>query len=93
MRTSFFGEWPILCTPASKSLPGTTKAKLASLLHADHQWREMPLKDPEAQLAAELAQWCSRLQEQFPGVPARAMSRKQAQSGRWLQPHQLLDDS
>jgi hypothetical protein len=53
----------------------------------------MTLKDSEAQLAAELALWCRRLQEQFPGVPTLAMSRKQAQSGHWLWPQQLLDGS
>ncbi len=53
----------------------------------------MALKDPEAQLAAELVLQCHRLQEQFPGAPVLAMSHKQAQSGRWLWPHQLLDGS
>jgi hypothetical protein len=50
----------------------------------------MTLKDPKARLVAELALRCRRLQEQFPGTPALAMSRKQAQSGCRLWPHQLL---
>jgi hypothetical protein len=62
-------------------------------LHTDHQRREIPHKDPEAQLAAELGLRCRRLKEQFPGAPTRAMSRKHAQSGCWLWPHQLLDGS
>jgi hypothetical protein len=89
----FFGEWPILQAPASKSLPGATRAKLAALLHADHRRQKMTLKDPKARLAAELALPCHRLQEQFPCVPASAMSQKQAQSGRRLRPRQLLDGS
>ncbi len=75
------------------SLPGTNKAKLASLTHADHQRQEMALKDPKARLAVELVLRCHRLQEQFPCAPALAMSRKQAQSSSWLWPHQLLDGS
>jgi hypothetical protein len=69
------------------------KAKLALSTHADHQRREMALKDPKAQLTAELVLRCRRLQEQFPGMPTLAMSRKQAQSGCRLWPHQLLDGS
>jgi hypothetical protein len=75
------------------SLPETTKAKLASPAHADHQRREMASKDPEVQPAAELVLWYRRLHEQFPGTPMLVMSWKQAQSGCWLQPHQLLDGS
>jgi hypothetical protein len=92
-RTSFLESGQFYEHPQA-SLPGATKqAKLASLLHADHRRQEMTLKDPEARLAAELALWCRRLQEQFPGAPALAMSRKQAQSGHRLWPHQLLDGS
>jgi hypothetical protein len=92
-RTSFLESGQFYEGPLASSLPGATKSKLASLLHANHQRREMTLKDPKARLAAELALWCCRLQKQFPGAPALAMSRKQAQSGRWLWPHQLLDSS
>ncbi len=67
--------------------------KLASLLHTDHQWQEMTLKDPEALLAVELALRWHWLHEQFPGTPALAISRKQAQSGRRLWPYQLIDGS
>ncbi len=45
------------------------------------------------QLAADLGRWVCLLQEQFPGEPAGAMSRKQAQSGHPLWPRQLLDGS
>jgi hypothetical protein len=81
----FFGECQSYERPQARSLPGATKAKLASLLHADHQRWEMTLKDPKARLTAELALPCCRLQEQFPGAPALGMSWKQAQSGRRLQ--------
>ncbi len=75
------------------SLPGTNKAKLASLLHTDHRQQIMTHEDPEVRLAVELALRCRRLPEQFPGAPALVMSRKQAQTGRRLWPHQLLDGS
>jgi hypothetical protein len=70
-----------------------TKAKLATSTLADHQRREMALKDPEARLAAELVQRYRMLHKRFPGAPMLAQSRKQAQSGRQLWPHQLLDGS
>jgi hypothetical protein len=73
--------------------PETTKAKLATSTLANHQRREMALKDPEALLAAELVLRYRTLHERFPGAPTLAQSRKQAQSGRWLRPHQLLDGS
>jgi hypothetical protein len=92
MRTSF-SESGQFYKRLRASLPGTNKAKLASSIHADHRRQEMALKDPKARLAAELVLWCHKLQEQFPGAPALAMSRKRAQSGRRLQPHQLLDGS
>jgi hypothetical protein len=92
-RTFFLESGQFYECPRARSLPGATKAKLASLLHANHWQQEMTLKDPEERLAAELALWCGRLQERFPGAPALAMSRKQAQSGCRLQPHQLLDGS
>ncbi len=91
-RTSFSESGQFYERPRA-SLPGTNKAKLASLTHANHWRREMALKDPKAWLAAELVLRCHRLQEQFPGAPALAMSRKRSQSGRWLWPHQLLDGS
>jgi hypothetical protein len=79
--------------PASKSLPWTTKHKLASLLLTVH-WRwGMPHKDPEFWLAVELGPRGHRLQEQFSGVPAWAQSQKQARSGCRLRPHQLLHGS
>ncbi len=90
-RASFSGDWPILCALPESSLPGTTKAKFASLLHTNHQRQEMPHKDPKAQLAAELALRCHTLQEQFPGALTWVQSQKQAQSGCWLWPHQPLD--
>jgi hypothetical protein len=92
-RTSFLESGQFYERPRARSLPGATKAKLASLLHTNHQRWETNLKDPKARLAAELALRCRRLHEQFPGLPVLAMSRKQAQSGRWLWPHQLLDGS
>jgi hypothetical protein len=92
-RTSFLESGQFYARPQARSLPGTTKAKLASLLHANHWRQEMPHKDPEARLAADLALRCHRLQERFPGTPTWAMSWKQAQSGHWLWPHQLLDGS
>ncbi len=73
--------------------PEATKAKLATSTLADHQRREMALKDPEVRLAAELVLRYRTLHEQFPGTPTLAQSQKQAQSGRRLQPHQLLDGS
>ena len=73
--------------------PEITKAKLATSTLADHQWREMALKDPEARLAAELVLRYRMLHERFPGAPTLAQSRKQAQSGHRLRPHQLLDGS
>ncbi len=90
-RASFSGEWPILCALQESSLPGTTKAKLASLLHTAHPWWEMPLKDPKVRLTAELGPRGRTLQEQLPGAPAWVQSQKQAQSGCWLWPHQPLD--
>ncbi len=74
-----------------KSLPGTTKHKLASLLHATHWRRKMPLNDPKVWFAAELDPQGRTLQEQFPGALAWAQSQKWAQSGCWLRPHQPLD--
>jgi hypothetical protein len=79
--------------PQVKSLPGSTKAKLASLPHAANQWREMPHKDSKVQLAVELGPRVCILQEQFPSKPAGGMSQKWAQSGRQLWPRQLLDGS
>ena len=55
MRTSFLESGEFYARLQARSLPGTTKAKLASLLHTNHQWREMPHKDSKAQLTAELA--------------------------------------
>jgi hypothetical protein len=55
--------------PQESSLPGTTKAKLASLLHTTHPRQKIPLKDPKVLLAAELGSQCRTLQEQFPGAP------------------------
>ncbi len=75
-RTSFLESGQFYARPRARSLPGTTKAKLASSLHADHRRRAMLYKDRKAQLAVELAPPCRRLQEQFPGAPAWAMSRK-----------------
>ncbi len=75
------------------SLPETTKAKLVTSTLADNWWQEMALKDPEARLAAELVLRYRTLHERFPGTPTLAQSQKQAQSGRWLRPHQLLDGS
>jgi hypothetical protein len=93
MRTSFLESGQFYKCPRARSLPGTIKAKLALLLHTIHQRCEMTLEDPKVQLAAELALRCRRLQEQFLGAPALAMSWKQAQSGCRLRPHQLLDGS
>ncbi len=92
-KTSFLESGQFYERPQARILPGATKAKLAALLHANHWQREMTLNDPKVQLAAELALWCRKLQEQFPGVPALAMNRKRAQSGRRLWPHRLLDGS
>jgi hypothetical protein len=60
---------------------------------ADHQRQEMALKDPEALLTAELVLRYRTLHKQFPDAPTLAQSQKQAQSGRRLWPHQLLDGS
>ncbi len=92
-RTYFLESGQFYARLRARSLPGTTKAKLASLLHANHWRREMPHKDRKAQLTLELAPPCRRLQEQFPGAPTWAMSRKWAQSGCWHWPHQLLGGS
>ncbi len=73
--------------------PETTKAKLATSTLADHRRRKMALKDPEARLTAELVLRYRTLHEQFSGAPTLAQSRKQAQSGRRLWPHQLLNGS
>jgi hypothetical protein len=75
------------------SLPRTIKAKLATSTLADHLRREMALKDPEARLVAELVLWYRTLHKQFPGTPTLAQSRKRAQSGCRLRPHQLLNGS
>jgi hypothetical protein len=69
MRTSFLESGQFCARPQARSLPGTTKAKLASLLCANHQRRVMSHKDPKAQLGVELALRCRRLQEQFHGAP------------------------
>ncbi len=71
----------------------TTKAKLATLTLTNHRRQKMALKDPEARLAAELVLRYRTLHERFPGAPTLAQSQKQAQSGRRLRPHQLLDGS
>jgi hypothetical protein len=92
MRTSF-SESGQFYERLQASLPGTNKDMLASLTHTNHQRWEMALKDPEARLVAELVLRCRRLQEQYSGTPALAMSRKQTQSGCRLWPHQLLDGS
>jgi hypothetical protein len=39
-----------------ESLPRTTKAKLAPIVHADHRRRKIAKLDPEVLLAAELGQ-------------------------------------
>ncbi len=78
--------------PTSKSLPGTTKAKLASLLHTAHwRWEVQPHKDPEVLLTAEFGPRGCTLQEQFTGAPTWVQSQAQTQSGSWLRPRQLLD--
>jgi hypothetical protein len=94
-RSSFFIWGGANSTSARECtcLPETTKAKLATLTLADHQRQEMALKDPEARLAAELVLRYRTLHKQFPGAPTLAQSRKQAQFGCWLRPHQLLDGS
>ncbi len=69
----------------------TTKAKLATLTLTNHRRQEMALKDPEARLAAELVLRYRTLHERFSGAPTLVQRRKQAQSGRRLWPHQLLD--
>ncbi len=74
----FFGKWPILHVTASKSLPETTKAKLASSLHIAHQWWEWPHKVPGVLLAAELGSWGHILRKQFPGTPASVQSQEWA---------------
>ncbi len=56
-------EQPILHAPQESSLPGTTKAKLASFLHAAHPRRELPLKNPKVRLAVELGPQGPTLQE------------------------------
>jgi hypothetical protein len=75
----------------STHLPETTKAKLAMSTLANHWRQEMALKDPEARLAVELVLRYRTLHERFPGAPTLAQSQKQAQSGCWLWPHQLLN--
>jgi hypothetical protein len=80
------GEWPILCN-CKRSLPKTTKDKLAPLLYTNHQWWEMPLKDPEVQIAVELGLQVSTLQEQSPGVGTQVPSQKGAQSDCQHSPH------
>ncbi len=51
----------------------------------------MPHKDTKVLLTAESGLQGCTLQEQYPGAPAQAQSQKQAQSGHWLRPHQLLN--
>ncbi len=82
-----------MSTRECTSLLETTKAKLATSTLTNHQRREMALKDPEARLAAELVLRYHTLHKRFPGAPTLAQSWKQAQSGLWLWPHQLLDGS
>ncbi len=86
MRASFSGEWTILCAPWESSLPGTTKANLASLLHAAHWWQEMPLKDPKVWLAVKLGLRGRTFQERLLGTLVGAISQKQAQSDCLLRP-------
>ncbi len=60
-RTSFLESGQFYAHPWARSLPGTTKAKLAYSLHANHWWQEMTHKDPKVWLVVELALWCCRL--------------------------------
>ncbi len=75
-----------------ESLPGTTKAKLASPLRADHRWQYWTPEDPEAQLAAELGLRVRTLHEQDPGARARAPRQEGVQSGCWHRRYQLDGD-
>jgi hypothetical protein len=81
------GERPILLS-RKQSPPRTTKAKLASLLHAAHQWWEMPTKDPEVPLTTKLGLQHRILQEQSPGMCVQVLIQKGAQSGHWHSPCQ-----
>jgi len=67
---------------SSESLPGTTKAKLAPIVHADHPRREIAKSDPEVLLAAELGQRARTLHERYPGARARAPRQRGVRSGR-----------
>jgi hypothetical protein len=69
----------------------TTKAKLAPLLHANHQWREIPFKNPKVQLAAELSLRAHTFQEQSPGACAQALHQKGSQSGLQHSHRQLVN--
>ena len=57
------------------------QGQLASLLHADYQWQEMPCKDPKVRRVVELGQQAHTLQEQSPGVCMQALRQTGAQSG------------
>ncbi len=70
-----------------QSLPRTTKAKLASLLHAAHQWQETPTKDSKVRLVAKLGLQDCILQERSPGMHTQALSQKGALSGCRHHPH------
>jgi hypothetical protein len=90
MKMHLSGEWLSL-RGCEQSLPRTTKAKLSSLLHAAHWQWEMPHKDPEVQLMAELSPRVCMLQERIPGARAQVPSHKLAQSSCWHSPRQLLN--
>ena len=67
----------------------TTKAKLATSLHADH-WRQYwTPKDPEARLVVELDSRVRTLHEQDPGAHARAPRQEGVQSGYRRRGYQL----
>jgi hypothetical protein len=75
-----------------ESLPGTTKAKLASPLRADHRRRYWTPKDPKARLTAELGLQVRTLHERDPGVRARASRQEGVQSGHRHRRYQLDGD-
>ena len=56
------------------------------MLCANHRWRLIPSRTPEARVAAELGLQACTLQEQYPGARAQAPRQKDAHTERRPRP-------
>ena len=59
------------------------------MLPANHRWQSIPLKTPEAQVAAELSLRTCTLREQNPGTRAYVSCQKDVHIKRQPRPHRM----